>query len=244
MHYVKLETTVSSAVKTEDGYSVKTKRDTCYVVKFRYLRGKEVKPGDEIDLYIIQGSRIVGMDLNGQNLFLLTQEEIDAENAASRRDLEKIKAQRFLERKKNLDARFGAFPKLLQHRIAMFRKFDKNFLQNEEEYESLAMLLGYQIFLACKTEQEIKRFRLLDPVQRNQIVPMLSDSDISFNQLDFACCFAVVLAKDAASMDIYNPTHADLLNSEVMRLPDAWAPITAPRCIPRQEYIERYLAEM
>lgn len=244
MKYSKEKTTVSSAVKTEYGYSVNTEQCICYAVESRYLKGKGIKPGDEIDLYTIQGSRIIGMDLNGHNLFLLTQEELDAEDAAFRQDFEKKKAQRFLEQKENLDARFEAFPKLLQHRIAMYRKFDQNFRQDEEEYEGLAMLLGYQIFLACKTEQEIKRFRLLDPTQRRQIVPMLSNSGISFNQLDFAYYFAVMLAKDVASMDIYNPTHADLLNSEVMLLPNALAPLTGMRCKNRPGYIRRYLDEM
>lgn len=235
---------MSAAVKTEYGYSVNTEQCICYAVESRYLKGKEIKPGDEIDLYIIQCSRIIGMDLNGHNLFLLTQEEIDAEDAAFRQDFEKRKAQRFLEQKENLDARFEAFPKLLQHRIAMFRKFDQNFRQDEEEYEGLAMLLGYQIFLACKTEQEIKRFRLLDPAQRRLMVPMLSDSGISFNQLDFACYFAVMLAKDAASMDIYNPTHADLLNSGVMLMPNALAPLTGMRCKNRPACIIRYVHEL
>ena len=143
-----------------------------------------------------------------------------------------------------IDARFNAFPKLLQHRIAMFRKFDKNFLQNEEDYESLAMLLGYQIFCACGTVQMIKRFRLEEPYYQIQRVPMIADRNISFNQLEFAYNFAVRVSMDASIMNINNPTHADVLNSEVMMFPNALAPLTGPRCIPRQEYIERYLAEM
>ena len=67
-----IETTVSSAVKTKHGYKLKTKEGK-YYLRFRYLNGRKIKPGDKVAIYLDLFKSIKGVMLNGKWLFNKTE---------------------------------------------------------------------------------------------------------------------------------------------------------------------------
>ena len=146
--------------------------------------------------------------------------------------------------KENLDIRFSSLPELLQHRIALFRKFDDNFRKNEENYESLVVLAAYQIYRLCHNPFDIMNFYFADVARKEQIAPVVREYSFSDNQLACACTLARFLNKDDCSMDINAPYHVQLLHSGVMNFSNAALPFSGPRCTPRQEYITKYLVEL
>lgn len=72
MNYIIIETTVSSAVKTKHGYKLKTKEGK-YYLRFRYLNGRKIKPGDKVAIYLDLFKSIKGVMLNGKWLFNKTE---------------------------------------------------------------------------------------------------------------------------------------------------------------------------
>ena len=232
---------VDKVTKSETGYNVVSANGTGFSVPYAALKGKAVNKGDVFTLYCCCGSMIVVMDLNGEELCLEAGK--DEQEQKAERAQQDLEAQaKFEERKANLDARFDALPKLLQHRLAMFRMFDNTFRRDEEDYESSSMLAGYGIFLACKNQQEIEAFGsdTLSYNERVNRVPALAAIE-TFNQMDFAVRFALELWQDAQTMDLENPQKGQLLSSCVMNLANAMSPLSGCRCTPRKECIAKYV---
>lgn len=248
MDCIKQKITVSFLLKTAWGYYVETTNGICCGVQNRYLKGHEIKRGDEILLHAVRFNpntdKIIGIDLNGKPISLDTQDEVESKWLAEKQSFEASKSTDFLSQKENLDIRFSSLPELLQHRIALFRKFDDNFRKNEENYESLVVLAAYQIYRLCHNPFDIMNFYFADVARKEQIAPVLREYSFSDNQLACACTLARFLNKDACSMDINAPYHVQLLHSGVMNFSNAALPFSGPRCTPRQEYITKYLVEL
>ena len=241
MKYDKKNFKIKTAIKSEKGFSVSTTDASIFFVDDKYLKGNTPQAGDIITLYTRGFSLIVGMDLNGERLYLKTEEQLEQERKEWQENYEREKQERFEKQKDAMDSRFNALPKLLQHRLAMYRMFDENFRKDEEGYEECAIRIGYKIFLISKSEEDIKKFADLSYEEQIERVPEIASEGMSGNQFGFACYFAKGLLKDSETIDIYNPQVDKLLDSFAMAMPNALAPLSGHRCFPRKEHIQQYI---
>lgn len=209
-----------------DGYQIVSTDSVGFFIKKEYLpKGIVPKPGDIIDLMLEYGCEIVGIRLNGTLLFLKSEEEVAKEREKKLAEDKKRRQEVFERQKDELDARFASFPKLLQHRIELFRMFDPNFRRDEEDYEMSAMYVGYRLYLA----------------DTRDITNVRESMFLSGNQVSFALMFANAIKVDAQKMDINNPASDDLFNSMVMMMPNAMSPLSGSRCMPRKKCIRTYI---
>lgn len=234
---------VSTVEKKENGCWVECTEGECFFVESKYLNGKEIKPGDVVTIYCICLSMIIGIDLNGERLFLKTEEQLEQERLERLAIAEQREKERFEKNKAHQDEIFSMLPKLLQHKLLMYRKFDVNFRYKQEDYEGGIMLAAWAVYKFCKSKEKITEFRNLDFEEQVKNVPEIEDVD-SWNSYSFALVYATMLAEDAEHMDLNNPKHEDLIASATMMLPNALAPIIGHICYPRKEYIEKYLKSL
>lgn len=60
----------------EDGYDIRTEKDKCFILQTKQAGGTRPQIGDNVTLHTIQGTRVVGMDINGKALYFLKEEEL------------------------------------------------------------------------------------------------------------------------------------------------------------------------
>ena len=237
-----LRQSVATATAKERGVLVRTNEGVSFFVENKYLNGKEIKPGDEVTVYSMC-SIVIGIDLNGEHLYMKTDEQLEQERLERVARAEQEKKRRFEKNKARQDERLSKLPKLLQHKLLMYRKFDVNFRYEQEDYEGDVMLAGWAVCRFCKTQEEVTKFCNLDFAKQVTKVPEIGTVDSS-NSYACALLYAQVLAKDAEHMDVNNPKHEDLIASVTMMLPNALAPIVGHSCYPRREYIEKYVKSL
>ena len=236
MKIIKKNETVESVKKEENGYLVKTIDDEYFFVDECCLKGKEIKAGDTITRYLLNGSTVVGMNLNGGFLYklgLFSIETLDKNERESKELFEK-------SGKARQDETFLKLPKLLQHKLLMYRKFNVNFRYKQEYYEGGVMLAGWEVYQFCKSKEKVAEFRNMDFKEQIKNVPTLDSIDSS-HSYNCALIYAKLLAEDAEYMDLTNPKRGDLVNSGAMMFPNALAPLSGHICYPRKEYIEKYV---
>lgn len=239
MYYFTEPHIIKTVTECKEGFSVSTEESTGFWVEKKYLNNKSIKKGDIILLYLYNGSRIIGMDLNGSRLFLKTEEQIKQEDLEWLAKREREKQERFEKEKDAMDARFNSLPKLLQHRLAMYRMFNENFRRDEETYEEHAMRIGYEISRICKNEEDVESFAGLKWAKQVKMIPEMED--LTGNMFGFACYFAKGLLKDGKIVDINNPQIDKLIDCRIMLMANASAPFSGALCQPRKEYIEKYI---
>lgn len=148
--------------------------------------------------------------------------------------------------KADINKMFALLPKLLQHRIELFRKFSPNFQSEDEFYELTTVFLANKIYHHCKAK-DINNFASnvdkFDIDKYTQSHWLFSKIDMTINQVEFAKCIATSLFRDAVEqkMDIGNPDFYELQNSLTMKIPDALSPLRPPLCWPREGYIKDYI---
>lgn len=232
---------VSSVKKEKNGYQVRSIDGINFFIASKYLKGKEIKAGDKVTLYCICLSMIIGMDLNGERLYLKNEEQLEQERLEQLARAKQFKKEHFETKDKaRQDETFSKLPKLLQHKLLMYRKFDENFRYDQENYEGGVMLAGWEVYKFCKSKEKIAEFRDMDPVEQVKNVPAIYAVD-SGNSYSCALIYAKLLAEDAEHMDLTNPKREDLVNSGAMMFPNALAPLSGHICYPRKEYIEKYV---
>jgi hypothetical protein len=106
--------------------------------------------GDAITLYTRGFSQVVGLDLNGSRVFLMTDQEIEAQRALQAARMDRQKAERFERERERLDADYEALPQVFRDRIDRFRANNPNF---REEFES------YEMFVCKEAVQLAERAR-------------------------------------------------------------------------------------
>lgn len=240
MYYIKEKNKIETVTECENGFMVST-QDRCFLVRYTHLNGKVPKPGDVIALYLQGGSFGIGMDLNDEILYLKTEEQLEQERQEWLANREREKQEQFEKNKDAMDVRFNALPKLLQHRLAMYRMFNENFRKDEENYEECAIRIGYKIFLISENEEDVKKFADLDYQEQVKQIPEIDKAGMSTNQLDFAYHFAKGLLEDAKTIDINNPQIDKLVDCFAMMIPNARSPLSGHRCFPRETYVKRYI---
>ena len=239
MEIIKRNETVESVKKEENGYLVKTIDEEYFFVDKSCLKGKKIKAEDTITRYLLNGSTVIGMDLNGGFLYklgLFSIETLDKDERESKELFEK-------SGKARQDETFLKLPKLLQHKLLMYRKFNVNFRYEQEYYEGGVMLAGWEVYQFCKSKEKVAEFRNMDFKEQIKSVPTI-ESVGSCHSYNCALIYAKLLAEDAEHMDLTDPQAEDLVNSGAMMLPNVLAPLSRHICYPRKEYIEKYVKSL
>jgi hypothetical protein len=91
--------------------------------------------GDEITLYLRNGSYTVGLDWNGKRVFLCTEEELEAERAFDSARRDRQKAEELEWNREAMDADYDALPQVFKDRIDRFRTNNPDFRRDYEQYE-------------------------------------------------------------------------------------------------------------
>lgn len=220
-------------------YRVMTNKGKVLFIEKKDLKGKTVNEGDEVSIYINRADQIMGLDLNGERLYLYTEEQLTKKIEANNVLRECEQEECFEHTKEAQDNLFASLPKLLQHRLTMFRMFDKNFRKEQEDYEAGLIFIGYLIFLVAKTEEGINQFARQSWIEQVSLVPKLETEDISEYGFKFACYFAKCLVHDAKITDIKNPEIGKLKECLTMSIPNSQAPLRGS-CVPSGA-IEKYI---
>lgn len=243
---MKQDVKITNVVVDEDGFHISTEEDVHFFMAKKLIGGISPKTGDIVTLHTYGGSFIRGMDINSKPIYYKTDEDLEKDAEAFREQEKKRKQASFEKNKPTLDRLFSLLPKLLQHRIEMFRTFVPNYRAEWEMYELTAVFLGYKVYLNCKAQsydefcQKVDKFDIGKYVRTHK---ELKTFGMSLNQGDFARYLAkgIFSDVDGIEIDIKNPNPDDLLNSRVMAIPDAISPITGGTCNPRKEYIQNYI---
>lgn len=130
------------------------------------------KKGDEVTLYTVQGSKVRGLDLNGQRVFYKTDDDLDREHKEMVAKLQKEKEERFKKEKTKLDKQYDKLPQCFKKRIDNFRKNNPKFRVDYENYELFCCSEAVLIAKTLKTPQKIKEFR--ESNNRWNLVPKLN----------------------------------------------------------------------
>ncbi len=229
---------VKTIAKAEDCYHVCSTTGTGFAIFFEDLGDIVPKAGDHVILFLKNGSSVVGIEFNSKLLFLRTKEEQEQMNQQF------ADGQSKEDGKSKIDIRFDSMPRLLQHRIMMFRKYSNDFKYTEEYYEGRAMTTAFAIFSKIKSKEEMQKFELMCRREQVQLVPELKQENIKGDLFAFAFLFASLLADDALIMDIDNPSKEELLKAKTMSLPNVQAPISGHICFPRAEFISKYVESL
>ena len=107
---------------------------SCADVERGIWSNMEPKKGDSITLYLT-GSFIRGCDINGERIFLVSDEENEARRVYESMKQKRMDAERLEREKPRLDAEYQALPQVFKERIDRFRNNNPNFRASYESYE-------------------------------------------------------------------------------------------------------------
>jgi hypothetical protein len=245
---MKQDVKITNVVVDEDGFHISTEEDVHFFMAKKLIGDIVPKTGDIVTLHTYGGSFIRGMDINSKPIYYKTDEDLEKDAEAFREQEKKRKQASFEKNKPTLDKLFSLLPKLLQHRIEMFRTFVPNYRIEWEMYELTAVFLGYKVYLNCKAQSYDEFYQKVDKFDIGKYVRThkeLKTFGMSLNQGDFACYFAKGLFGDVynRNIDINNPKLDDLKEAWVMYAPDAISPITGGTLHPRGKYVEEYITK-
>ena len=246
---MKKDVKITNVVVDEDGFHISTEEDIHFFMEKKLIGDIVPKTGDIVTLHTYGGSCIRGMDINSKPIYYKTDEDLEKDAEAFRQEEKKRKQASFERNKPTLDKLFSLLPKLLQHRIEMFRTFVPNYRIEWEMYELTAVFLGYKVYLNCKAQSYDEFCQKVDKFDIGKYVcthKELKTFGMSLNQGNFACYLAKRIFADAndQKIDINNPSLDDLLESNVMFAPDAISPLVGSSCLPRKECIQNYITKI
>jgi len=139
----------------DDGFEISSDMG-CFWLEDKY--GVTPKKDDAITVYLIQGSRIRGLDLNGKKVFYKSDEDLDRERKAWLSKHQKEKEERFKKEKTKLDNQYNKLPQCFKDRIDNFRKNSPKFRVDYESYELFCCSEAVLIAGTLKTPEKIKKF--------------------------------------------------------------------------------------
>lgn len=152
----------------DDSITIETTRSTGFGVS-RDRVGRDVwerftpEPGDEITLYLRNGSYTVGLDWKGKRVFLCTEEEIEAEHAFSSARRDRQKAEELEWNREAMDADYDALPQVFKARIDRFRTNNPDFRRDYETYEMF--VCKEAVVLAEKSREAVASGEHADEVE-------------------------------------------------------------------------------
>lgn len=228
----------------EDYFYIMTECNSYFGLKKEIIKDYVPKSGDKLTLDICFGSLIRGLSKDGKQIYYLTDKEIDEDNKKRLIQRKQKQINDFIKEAPFLEQMFNLLPKLLQHRIQIFRCFSKDFRVKEEIYEMYAVFLAYKIFLHCfnfgNFTENIVKFDIEKYIKTHRFLSRVSMSD---NQVNFAKNLAIHLCYDVESLNINikAPNTDDIKKSRAIFLGRALSPLIGDDCTPRQYFIERYI---
>ena len=246
---MKQNVTVKNVIDDGDGFSITSEEGNLFFLSKEKAQGKVPKVGDIITLHTYGGCFIRGMDINSVPLYYKTDEELKQDRQKEKEEERKRREERFKELEPELNKLFALLPKILQHRIEMFRKFSPDFRVEDELYELSSVFLGSKIYHHCKAnnledfEANVDKFDVSKYIKTHWF---LSKIGVSSNQVAFAEALAVILLRDEVEnkINIKDPTIEELLVASSMRMPDALSPLRTPLCWPRENFIKDYTSQL
>lgn len=156
---------------------------------------KAPKVGQTFTLYLFQGSRIQGIDLDGEPLFFKSKADLEVERQEALKRIEVAKAERKVKFFVELDdpnsdfnRRLSSLPKVFQQRFKKFFRLGEDFW-DLAQYELVACQTALKIAYACRSWQGIRRFHKMTSSEQHELIPSMDDG-MSGNQFGFACAVA------------------------------------------------------
>lgn len=152
-----------------------------FILSKEYL-GNELPPavGDDIVVYIVQGSLIRGVDLRGEPLYFKTNAELELDREKALRDSTERKRLQWAEDREDLLARVAALPPEYQRRIEWFRVhlegWDIEFLAYELfACEQAIVLAGAAKASGDDPREWLEALRDMKYSKQIELVPEISD---------------------------------------------------------------------
>lgn len=130
---------IDSVTKTDSGWTIEAKSSGFHLA--REAMGSDIaydiepKIGDDVEVHTELGSRVVGVTLNGQLLYMKSREELDAEHALYVASYDRKKREVYEREKGKLNEQYESLPQVFKDRIERFRKNNPDFSTNYESYE-------------------------------------------------------------------------------------------------------------
>lgn len=237
---------ITNVFDDEKMFHIETEEGIVFGLEKRFLNEFVPKVGDRVTLHLRMCSQIIGVDVNDKEVYFLTDEQIEELEKERLEALKEEYRQKFEEDKAILDEMFKLLPKLLQHRIELFRKFIPNFRVEHEDYELSSVFLAYKLYSHCRADtlsalnDNLDKFDIVKYLRTHKL---LKTRGISSNQVSFAKVLAISLFKDETELgiDLSSPAKDELVNSFTMNLTNAISVLGEVFCWPRNEYIEKYI---
>lgn len=136
----KVDEVIEKVTKRDDGWDILTVSHTGFFLSRREIEFKtecavDPKPGDALRLYSRLGSEVIGVDINGQRVYLRSERECNLSWLGFRASNHRKKRERFAIERPELDRRYEELPPPLKSRIDRFRSEDPAFRADSESYE-------------------------------------------------------------------------------------------------------------
>lgn len=187
---------IKSVVKGDNYYTISLENSSGFGLNIKYGYGPKV--GDTIELFTVNGSEIRGIFANGKGIFYKSDEQIAQERKEWLKNHEEKKQVTFRKAKLRLDKDYHALPKVFQDRIDKFRTNNPRFRIDYEPYEMFCCKEAVKIANACKTPEEVERFKNLDYDDQKTTVKI--DDNHSGNTFGCAVSLAYWYLKESVNV--------------------------------------------
>lgn len=237
---------IEKIVEDEDFLHVEGVECVCFGIDKKYLKDITPKEGDVVTLHFINGigTPIRGMDLNGVQLYYLTDEELAQQHEEQCKKDKDKRRRDFTKIEPTLNKMFELLPSLLQQRILMYRHFMHEFRELDEFYELVPMFLGYKMYRLCYSNdvhifsKKVLEFEVVKYIKTHRFLKKFHPT---WNQVDFARAFAGAIYADRTLLGKNTFDVNELKHSRVMFFPNCSAPLSGTFCVPRKKHIVEYM---
>ena len=189
---------IKEVTKSGNYYTIYLENGIGFGLDTKY--GYEPKIGDKLILCTINGSQIRGVFANGKKVFYKSDEQIEQERVEWLANHEKEKQAKFIEQKAQLDKDYDALPSAFQARIDRFRRNNSRFRIDYESYEMFCCKEAIKIAKACKTPDDVEKFKHLDYDKQKEMVDI--DDGHSGNTMGCALQLAYWYLKESISITV------------------------------------------
>lgn len=203
-HHDVERSTIVKVEEKEGYYLITTDSSTCYG---GISKPAKVVPevGNLIKLYLYGGMRVRGVDLDGEEVFFKTDEDLEGERIKAVKKHEEemlLRKQKFdqelTDQNSDFNKRLGSLPKVFKQRFKKFFRLGEHFW-DLAWYELVACETALKIAYTCRGWQKIRKFQRMSWVEQKKMIPSL-DEGLSGNQFGFACCLAAIYLKDSKNV--------------------------------------------
>lgn len=138
--------------------------------------GVEPKAGDVARFYGKGfGFPVLGLDLNGVNLFYETADEYRERVSRERQEQDAKKRREWGRRRDKMDERLSALPKVFQMRVCRFRHHNPDFGWEYEDYEMAACVDAVRIAESLGGPEKVEAFHKLSWKEQVLSIPDLDE---------------------------------------------------------------------